>query len=553
MCSVLNNFSFVNPYELNINKDNFICNICTFLLYEPVLCNGCLNMYCKNCYIRKANNKEECDSCITPTKLAEEMKITEITKYHKSLLNRLTLKCKINGCLVDFSNASIHIKKKSALCKTSSYIKFKDNKPGFQITKTGKFIDDYIKKQKNRTESLDSDNTVIDEFRNVKKQIQIRLNSLYSDLKKHDDMDLIINNLRNDVINNQSKDSLKININKEINSIQLITEMLKPEILNSSLESNEIQDLLSNENLLTDDYKAKCQNDHTLPITCILTMSAIEFISGAKDSLIKVWEMNNKNGFKANCVCTLIKHEKEISNLIKLENTFMSSGLDGYVYIWKGLNYQYYSIKTIRIGFEIALVSLFSADMILCRGEANPNIILWSLNSNDHLYVKAHEKGITSLIDFNNELLVSSGSDNLVKIWCKKENQISILNTITVQEIVNAILKISETIFLTKCGDKFIKIWDINKLSCLLNITPDFKILTMTKVDNNKVIFGDSGKIISLWSIGLYNSEGINFEGRNVIKHYSKHISLSANSVTYTEHYPNHIIIGSSNINIVKY
>ena len=103
----------------------------------------------------------------------------------------------------------------------------------------------------------------------------------------------------------------------------------------------------------------------------------ILFVSNEKIIfLYEIFDNNNKISFK---LIKIIRLQTNINSLCKYKNLIISGDENGYLYLWKNVN--------------------------------NKNFRLIKLIQ------KSHKKNINSIINVNNEFLLSSSEDGLIKIW----------------------------------------------------------------------------------------------------------------------------------------
>ena len=87
-----------------------------------------------------------------------------------------------------------------------------------------------------------------------------------------------------------------------------------------------------------------------------------------------------------------------------------------------------------------------------------------------------------------------------IRIWDLKTN--TCINTLeSTQSLINAILPISKTRFITCSDDKSIRFWNIHRKQFLMVMRQDFKIRCLCLLDNDRLLSGCTGGKITLWNL----------------------------------------------------
>ncbi|CAG9326712.1 unnamed protein product [Blepharisma stoltei] len=85
-----NNFGLEKSRFISHVDDHFICKICSYVVTNPVECESCENLVCKNCWINNGRCPHEC----------EEFSTKKLAKYAASVYSNFNLWCKNHalGC-----------------------------------------------------------------------------------------------------------------------------------------------------------------------------------------------------------------------------------------------------------------------------------------------------------------------------------------------------------------------------------------------------------------------------------------------------------------------
>ena len=145
-------------------------------------------------------------------------------------------------------------------------------------------------------------------------------------------------------------------------------------------------------------------------------------ISGSKDKSIRIWDYE----YNYNCVNVLNELNTEIYclkyNFVKYninKNILICSCEDGNIYfidinkikLIKSIQFSKYSVKNFDINENQLLIASFDY-----KGR------IWNFENKQKETLRGHNKGLTSIIKLNNEVIITSSLDNNIKIWSKENS-----------------------------------------------------------------------------------------------------------------------------------
>jgi len=89
------------------NIDDFICKICTYIIYDPYECENCGIPYCKECITKWERISNQC-----PVKCDSVMRIKPAHRFIKKMLGELKIKCQNEACqtVTEISRMEYHLK-----------------------------------------------------------------------------------------------------------------------------------------------------------------------------------------------------------------------------------------------------------------------------------------------------------------------------------------------------------------------------------------------------------------------------------------------------------
>ena len=91
----------INDEIYNDFKYSVTCQICSNIIYEPMMCMSCQNVYCKLCISQWSRNNRRCPyRCINPN--------YQIGKDMSYLLSKLKFKCKYCNKIFQYNKMKNH-------------------------------------------------------------------------------------------------------------------------------------------------------------------------------------------------------------------------------------------------------------------------------------------------------------------------------------------------------------------------------------------------------------------------------------------------------------
>ena len=97
----INESNIINEEIYNEFKYSVTCQICSNIIYEPMMCMVCQKVYCKLCISQWAITNRKCPyRCINPN--------YQIAKDMTQLLSKLKFKCKNCNKIIKYNNMKNH-------------------------------------------------------------------------------------------------------------------------------------------------------------------------------------------------------------------------------------------------------------------------------------------------------------------------------------------------------------------------------------------------------------------------------------------------------------
>ena len=162
-------------------------------------------------------------------------------------------------------------------------------------------------------------------------------------------------------------------------------------------------------------------------------------------------------------------------------------------------------------------------DKRIASGGYDGNISISSYDVNEKKWnrdiykKKAHKDSVSSLCTSNNNRLLSSSWDHLIKIWSLSKRSLTLITKIKEHtDYVHNIIPLSEGRFASCSRDRTIRIWkDDKKFQCLSKLDEQY-VSSILQLKSKEVLVS-----LSTWSITFWD-----------IKNYTKLHTLKGNDIT---------------------
>ena len=235
------------------------------------------------------------------------------------------------------------------------------------------------------------------------------------------------------------------------------------DIISSDILKNYIK-FLYNENSLNNNFiKLTIHKDF---ITNLILLDKNTLCSGSTDGNIILFNTNNFG------ILDIIKEKEPIIYHKKLSNNnIILCCKDGSIKIYKEKSIFTNIAKIIAIGGVLLFAPKLTPAAIQLLFENNANEI--NRNGFSSKYelletLKGHQESVCQVIEMSEDLIISSGLDTKMKIWQKKGNNFTCINTLTVNDELGSstnILKIKENEIVSAATKaNYIIFWNINHL-----------------------------------------------------------------------------------------
>ena len=207
---------------------------------------------------------------------------------------------------------------------------------------------------------------------------------------------------------------------------------------------------------------------------------------------------------------TLNSHKNHIYTICTLSNgNFASCSSDNSIKVYNEKFEVEYSIN-IHSGSVYFISQLSSGNLISCSRDKTMKIIKLL---NDHKFkieqsIEGHNYAVEIVIEPKVDFLASVSYDKSFKIWQKKEEKYTLLNSIQFQNAISdsGLFKINDKEFLTlSIVNKSIKFWETENFSniCTINnIETEFSTSNIIKINQDLLCIGGI-KLISFYLIKL--------------------------------------------------
>ncbi len=220
------------------NLDDFICKICSFIIFDPYECESCGTPYCKDCIEIWHQKSASC-----PIKCGKTLKIKPAHRFIKKMINEIRVKCMNSECPVILKYESIF-----AHISTCDYQNIKC--PNEECTETflKKELQEHLKICKFKVTICERCNEKIIPGLDNEKQVKEDKILSKDEIKKNLDE----NNSNHDCIKNLSRSISELRSN--YNQLQVKTKKYE----------KDIKELIDKTTVLMCNITYRCDNAHPL-------------------------------------------------------------------------------------------------------------------------------------------------------------------------------------------------------------------------------------------------------------------------------------------------
>ena len=521
----------------NSEKKCYICGINSKELLNNYIFEVCEHYYCVYCLFRtlfKNNINEIIDNneiivkckCNSGHKKLSLNQINEIIKYKSKIDEQRQNEKKVYYCIYHESDCELfckdcekyictHCKNESdhykhKIVPISIYIrtykefikgmpfKFKYSE-NFKL-KLDESVDEFSRNLAEKTnEVIKQINLIIDELNKIK-------NNYLTKLREIQENGLESINLMKSFYYEYYHDLSNIDRDNDIFSLRYLAH-LKSEMIDFKMKYNMgIFNKLEEMQKLIDNFKSLTENPFSLkvsykdipttfreitrtlghdgPISCLAKIGDNQFISGSLDNSIKFWNLDDEDLKPYDIID---KYTGKVGFLFLLKNNKLcsSSAEEGWVKIYE-------KIKTFCENNE-EIESNYKYNVLITLSE--------------------HTKPVTSIIELDNNLLVTAARDGFIIIWeslgkiVKKYDQIEVC-----KDGVYSLCKLKDNKFATGGADGIIKLWKQNTTNdenankyfyyqCLDELKSKNKIRALVLLNNNNLCSGDDNGNIIIYNL----------------------------------------------------
>ena len=203
---------------------------------------------------------------------------------------------------------------------------------------------------------------------------------------------------------------------------------------------------------------------HLDEINCLKLIDENRFVSGSKDTTIKIW-----NAKDFTCLKTLTQiNNKGVWSIAILDSNRLASGSEGEINIWDIESGRCIQKLTDYSGWIFDLIRLPRGLLVSCSHDNA--IVVWDLEKGTCLKkLIGHLSGINCLLVLNDGHLASGSQDKTIKIWNVASGEC--VKTLDGHTSSVSQLQAQESGQLISCSyDSTIKVWDLTDGSCLKTI-----------------------------------------------------------------------------------
>lgn len=252
------------------------------------------------------------------------------------------------------------------------------------------------------------------------------------------------------------------------------------------------------------EFKAHCGK-----ITA-LGLSNGDLVTGSSDGLVKIWNVKDGSckkvltgtGNRIKCLKVLPNDTIAVVSDFKRNDSFYNYSKDEITCTFSQIRI-FDSVtgscdKIIQSPSTICSIE-YIENSRLVTGHDNGSIYFCDINTGEYFpkLENSHISSVVCLIKLNKNHLVSSSSDNTIKVWNLDQNKC----TKTFNELSRSLVKLSDNQFLSGSQYGSIKLWDINMDKCLNQFESHSELIGLFVLDNDRFISCLADEFLNLWSV----------------------------------------------------
>lgn len=242
---------------------------------------------------------------------------------------------------------------------------------------------------------------------------------------------------------------------------------------------------------------------HSRRITALMKLPDGRLSSASVDKTIRLWDISLATAAPANAL------RRSVGALVQSPDGRLiigQGGVGGLVHVWNTTR----GLEEKRLGGErgvsvtsLAMLSINSVAAATAEGFGKNNrIVVWDLDSGEVIArCDGHAGRINAVVRLSDSRFVSCSSDGTIRIWdINSSTELARLETSKSQ--VNALALLPDGRLASASVDRIIKFWDINKgIETSRLVGHESPINALVLLPDGRLASGGNDKIIRLWDV----------------------------------------------------
>jgi len=197
-------------------------------------------------------------------------------------------------------------------------------------------------------------------------------------------------------------------------------------------------------------------------------------------------------------VKSISSHNGSITSLLFANNQLFSASEDKTIKIWDYSTRK--CTKTIQCHEVLSCMSIFEDFSYIASGSPDGSILLWSLETGEDITLNAHGQAITGLAIYDKNTLVSAATDECIRVWDLEKLECLISLRGHEKGITCLIVNKETNQIFTGGEDQTVRCWDVEKCNCTATLEVSAPVECVDSNDDF-LVAGLANGFVIIWDL----------------------------------------------------